>query len=171
MIKSIVILLFIFQVSFSFARNNKSWFDMDSTQQEVVKAAYYQNTETAINARAVLALTKGLKYMRYPYDLAGGERRSIPINSNNTNLTKSANLKIYPNPANDEIKIAFSKLGKGNNILKIFNAQGLPIQEVKIAENSIELFYSVKEYTSGLYLFMLVNENTIIDKTKLLIAH
>jgi hypothetical protein len=170
MIKSIVILLLLFQVSFSFARNNKSWFDMDSSQTEIVKSAYTQHPETAINARAVLALTKGLKYMRYPYDLEGGDRRSIPIANNNATSKNASMLSVYPNPANDEVKISISKLEKGNNILKIFNAQGSLIQEIKLTESTLELFYSVKQYTSGLYLFMLVNENITIDKTKLLIA-
>ncbi len=169
--KSIVILIILFQVSFSFARNNKSWFDMDSSQLEVVKAAYYQNTETAVNARAILALTKGLKYMRYPYDLEGGDRRSIHVGKNNATNNTVSKLAIYPNPANDEMTIILGFTNINNySYLQIINAQGLKIKEWNSTANAIEKLQT-KNLDAGLYFLLQVSDNKVVDKIKFIVSH
>jgi hypothetical protein len=144
---------------------------MDSNQLEVVKAAYYQNTETAVNARAILALTKGLKYMRYPYDLAGGERRSIPMMPNNQAMNISK-FKIYPNPSYGEIKIELPYFNEESQVkIQIINSNGTVIDELKTIKGNMIISYSTSKFSSGLYFVLLLDNNIVSDKAKLVIVN
>ena len=74
------------------------------------------------------------------------------------------NLRIYPNPANDYIKI--SAVGSQLSVVKIYNYLGILIDEIET--NSEELEINISNYNSGVY-FVEINtekENSIIKIIK-----
>ncbi len=158
-------------MSLLLAEQDKSWFDLPDSLMQVVKQIYKAHPETAINARAILALTKGLQYDRYPFDLEGGEKRMTrKVISTHTN--KNTILNVFPNPADNNFKVEFHKLKEDSkNKIVVYNSLGGIEKEIEIQSGQIELYISSKEYAQGVYLLMLMSEDRIIDKTKILIIH
>lgn len=154
------------------ALNGKTWFDIDSIQTAKLTEIYLNNPETAIYARNVLAMVKGLRYEKYPFDIVP-VRRGI-VNSENENLEEKAenNLKIYPNPANNYLTIK----AKSNNLntfnkIQIINSVGIQIDEIILKPNETELFYNTTNLKSGIYILLLINDDILIDKSKVIINH
>jgi len=151
------------------ALQGKTWFDMDSTQQALVQQIYDNNPETAIYARAVLALTKGLRYEHYPYDitatrnhLSGAEKDNyIPENLNT--------LKVYPNPStsytNIEVYLSESKQGQ----LSIYNVLGEEVFKQHVKDQDVIIFETDK-YANGIYMITLSTANGKVEKQKLMIT-
>ncbi|NQY29887.1 MAG: T9SS type A sorting domain-containing protein [Flavobacteriaceae bacterium] len=73
-----------------------------------------------------------------------------------------SSLKIYPNPANDFIKIS------GNNNLKnisLYDINGRLLQEVKILGNQMEKELSLHQLASGIYLIKIQSDKgVLLDK-------
>jgi hypothetical protein len=149
--------------------NNKSWFDMSPSQYAVIKQIYANNPETAIEARSILALTKGLEYERYPFDLQSA-RRVIP--SNPEIVQKQNNLsgfKVYPNPGSDYTKV---EIHLNNDELHaeliVYNLLGSEVSRQAATNNNV-LTINTKEFNNGIYLYVLKTEQGIIEKQKVLI--
>jgi hypothetical protein len=70
------------------------------------------------------------------------------------------NLRIYPNPANDYIKI--SAVGSQLSVVKIYNYLGILIDEIKT--NSEELEINISNYNSGVYFVEVVTEKGSLIK-------
>ena len=88
---------------------------------------------------------------------------SVGINS----LTQFNELKVYPVPATDQVKISFDQPLKGNGILKILDMQGrliysesLHSEKNSIFEATLDLKY--QGIKSGLYLLQLEDTGDII---------
>ena len=88
---------------------------------------------------------------------------SVGINS----LTQFNELKVYPVPATDQVKISFDQPLKGNGILKILDMQGrliysesLHSEKNSIFEATLDLKY--QGIKSGLYLLQLEDTGNII---------
>ncbi len=158
-------------MSLLLAEQDKSWFDLPDSLMQAVKLMYDAHPETAINARAILALTKGLQYERYPFDLEPGEKRLVHKN-NISNPKKHTFLNVFPNPADNNFKVEFNKLSEdGKNKIVVYNSLGGIEREIEIQSGQMELFINSKEYAQGVYLLMLISDDRIIDKTKILIIH
>jgi hypothetical protein len=70
------------------------------------------------------------------------------------------NLMIYPNPANDFVKL--SAVSGQLSVVKIYNCLGMMVEEIEVNSNEIEI--NVSNYNSGVY-FVEINtdkENSII---------
>jgi hypothetical protein len=65
------------------------------------------------------------------------------------------NLKIYPNPANDFIKL--SAVGYQLSVIKIYNYLGILIGEFEANSNEIEI--NISNYNSGVYFIEINTEN------------
>ena len=149
-------------MSLVLAQQGKSWFDLPDSLMQVVKQIYYNHPETAINARAILALTKGLQYDRYPFDLAGGKEKRMQQLPSKPNIEKPKVLKVLPNPANDNFKAEFSSSNENsNNKFIIYNSLGGKEKEIELQPKQIELFLNGKDFAQGVYLIMLISDLTI----------
>ncbi len=152
------------------AQQNKSWFDLPDSLMKVVQLIYDNNPETSVNARAILALTKGLQYDRYPYDLNDRKNKSLDRNLNTTNV-KQTYLKIYPNPSmeftNIEIRLAEENSRSG---LEIYNSLGSLVEKHDVNDNDL-MTINTKEYRDGVYLVLLKTNSNVIEKQKLVISH
>ena len=65
------------------------------------------------------------------------------------------NINIYPNPAND-----FVKLSTGNcqlSYVKIYNCLGMMVDEIEVNTNEVEI--NISEYNSGIYFFNIETES------------
>lgn len=58
-----------------------------------------------------------------------------------------ANVSVYPNPANDYIKL--SATSSKQSVVKIYNALGMLVDEYEMNSGEIEI--NVSDYNSGIY--------------------
>ncbi|MBL7882456.1 MAG: T9SS type A sorting domain-containing protein [Bacteroidia bacterium] len=152
------------------ALNGKTWFDIDSTQTAKLTEIYLNNPETAIYARNVLAMVKGLRYEKYPFDIVQ-VRRGIAYNEKEEPLREITNkLKVYPNPASDfstvEIKLDETIT---NAEFIIYNLLGSKVYSQQV-KNIDVLTIDTKELNNGIYLYVLKTNNEIIEKQKVIIS-
>jgi len=97
--------------------------------------------------------------------------RPIFMNSTITNISdiQEPEFKIYPNPANDFIKIEYSENANFSDLnIKIYDIFGKLILSQK-AENELEI--STSEFATGIYLLQLSDNKKIISTKKIVIKH
>jgi len=76
-------------------------------------------------------------------------------------------LKIWPNPTKGEFWAqGFEFRVKGGKSIKIYNSQGIKVEEVKVPENSESLRINVSHFTNGLYYLQYIHSNQIVGTTK-----
>ncbi|MBR5604422.1 MAG: T9SS type A sorting domain-containing protein [Bacteroidales bacterium] len=71
-----------------------------------------------------------------------------------TSEMAESNISIYPNPANDFVKIS----GNDNiNSVMVYNCLGMIVEEIEVNANEVEI--STSEYNTGIYFFDVMTEN------------
>jgi hypothetical protein len=84
-------------------------------------------------------------------------------------LSETTKLKVYPNPANNEIIIQYA--GNFGSPLSIYNAIGVKVYEDNLKVNSTQHHVNIESLPSGVY-YCEVNSNDEIKKsTKFIIIH
>lgn len=97
--------------------------DMDSKVAEVV--AVYENGMTSVGVAKIIG------------------------HDTDVEETISGNISVYPNPAEDYIKL--SAIGCQHQVVRIYNVLGMMVDEIEI--NSNETTIDVSDYNSGVYFF------------------
>lgn len=148
----------------------KTWLDMTPAQTALINQIYLNNPETAINARAVLALTKGLEYERYPYDLQQNHSMNQHTSPEKPIEEEQSTFKIYPNPATDfttvEITIDVENISAQ---LIIYDLLGTEIQRQRIYDQNV-LTINTGNLSNGIYLFVVKTHEGILQKQKFIIS-
>lgn len=158
------------EIRLDLAKNNKSWFDMNASQYATILQIYQNNTETAIEARSILALTKDLKYARYPFDV----QIVRSMYTSNPETIEAADVlsgfKVYPNPGTDYTKVEISlNDGTLQAELIVYNILGSEISK-QIVSNKDVLTINTNDFNNGIYLFILKTEQKIIEKQKVIVS-
>ena len=74
--------------------------------------------------------------------------------ANNVSEITESNISIYPNPANDFVKI----YGDDNiNSVKVYNCLGMMVEEIEVDANEAEI--NTSDYNTGIYFFDVMTEN------------
>ena len=78
--------------------------------------------------------------------------------------------KIYPNPAKDEVMIAFEKATDSEGLLEIYGFTGSVIQSQSLVSGYQYISVSVKDLKPGIYFYRILLNNEVVAKDKLLIV-
>jgi hypothetical protein len=78
-------------------------------------------------------------------------------------------VKLYPNPAKDEIMIEFDNALKSNAILEVYGYTGNLIQTQVLSFGYQFISVSTKDLKAGLYMYRILDNEKILAKDKLLI--
>lgn len=101
----------------------------------------------------------GLDKLGFQYD----------ISTSTQNIKRSGNLKIYPNPAENQVFVSFSELDMNQpTILKVFNMEGQTVWTIHIHKSQNSFTINCSNLENGIYLMQLQNKQRII-KSKLVI--
>ena len=143
---------------------------MTPAQFNIIQQIYNNNPETAIEARSILALTKGFQYERYPFDV----QIVRSISSSNQGAIENTNdllaFKVYPNPGSDFTTVEINiddKIFQGQLI--VYNLLGAEILKQIVYDNEI-LNINTKDFNNGFYLYVLKSDKEIIEKQKVIIS-
>lgn len=73
-----------------------------------------------------------------------------------------ANLKVYPNPANDQLNISFDNNFMGSTNIKLIDLTGKIVYSSVVNNGNQQQTLSVSEYSNGVYFLEISNEETTI---------
>ncbi len=106
---------------------------------------------------------------QYSGNLSSGE---IAATENNISFKETQQIKIYPNPANQELSISIdSKLIKKEQKLnaKIFSDNGACVETISLTKTTETI--DIKQLKPGYYTVVIFNKKQPVDSKKLIIFH
>jgi Secretion system C-terminal sorting domain len=158
-------------IRLNLAQLNKSWFDMTQSQYTTIQQIYAAHPETAIEARSILALTKGLQYQRYPFDVSAA-RSMVPMVPEAVEPSPSvSSFSVYPNPSNNDAHVVFQLTDETVPAeLLVYNALGSRVLKRAVVNKEI-LTIATHALSNGIYLFVLKTNNNIVQQKKVMIVH
>jgi hypothetical protein len=105
-----------------------------------------------------------------------GKGRSADREENNGNNSKTAdkqtndsgrNIKVYPNPANNELTIEYLLEEGEKGEIRMYNSLGLKVNEYNLSNSSNSRKINLNEYSSGLYFYKIMVDGVVIKNDKL----
>ena len=86
-------------------------------------------------------------------------------NSTMIDESQLSSITVYPNPANDFIRIKSSEISQGQVIIRIIDNQGKVVFNTKegVNGNFFETSVDVSEFKSGLYDIQIVSDNSVVN--------
>ena len=86
-------------------------------------------------------------------------------NSTMIDESQLSSITVYPNPANDFIRIKSSEISQGQVIIRIIDNQGKVVFNTKegVTGNFFETSVDVSEFKSGLYDIQIVSDNSVVN--------
>ena len=84
----------------------------------------------------------------------------IIVRDTNVEETTCGNISVYPNPANDVVKV--STVNGQQSTVRIYNILGMLVEEIEINSNETEI--NVSDYNTGIYFFNIQTENGNVTK-------
>jgi hypothetical protein len=101
----------------------------------------------------------------------GGQTKARSIN-NSLNVPEVSFISVFPNPADDHIKL-ISSLPKGakNIIIAIFNPEGKIIESKNLSESSNYIELNTQLWPAGIYIAELVADGIKLGTCSVSIAH
>ncbi len=93
--------------------------------------------------------------------------KELPL-SINSKKTRSSEVKIYPNPANDIINIEIENNIQNGEIL-IYNSIGHLVNRIDLTNNHKSI--NLSNFNNGLYFIKITENSNIIASKKVLVIH
>jgi hypothetical protein len=76
-------------------------------------------------------------------------------------------LKVWPNPTKSKFEVWSLEFEvAGNKIIRVYNSQGLKVEEIKIPKGIESMEVDVSKYTNGLYYLQYIHANKILETVK-----
>lgn len=136
-------------------QNGKTWFEMTSIQDSIVKSiAISNNTMAAVNAWGILHLVYGWDIPM----LEASESSTYEIKKKKINKQfasdESRFISTYPNPTNDKISISYYS-NEDNLSIFIYDLFGREVHSAKLNKGYNIYVYNMSEFQSGTYILSL----------------
>ncbi|MDD4703522.1 MAG: T9SS type A sorting domain-containing protein [Bacteroidales bacterium] len=159
-------------IKIGFAYSTDFNVNIDSSNVDTVEVEYYEGITDFIKTlsnlvqqtyyyyKAFIINDAGISYG----DIAGFWFEGLGLNNLETN---SIFINLYPNPANDRVKLEVEGLNSEADVL-VYDMVGRVIQTYKINQGTKELEIDLRGYAKGVYSIKIANEN--IYQTKKLIV-
>ena len=79
-------------------------------------------------------------------------------------------LKLFPNPANDEINVAFQSSDlSGQKKIRLINLQGQIIEDFNLSSKTSSFKIPLENYSSGIYFLQYLKDGEIMDVEKMIV--
>lgn len=160
----------------------RGYSQITSDNKYVLVSYYYVGIESGYYDLHFFKLNAMLEYdtlysQEFTYDsLCDHEIVSdtIPLDTLTVNLDRLArdlqHMKIYPNPANDKVRIEINIVRWKERQLKVFNLTGQVVYNSIIPPGRANHEINVSEWQEGLYVFRLYEEGSLIQTEKVLVV-
>jgi len=100
----------------------------------------------------------------------GHEYRDLRVSTTkNDSITPSSLIKIYPNPASDELILDWWSTQNENGEISIVNMMGQEILDEKALSNTGHVFIDINFINPGTYIVTLQNQTGVLYKTIIVI--
>lgn len=154
-------------------QNNKSLFDLDSLQLDLIDSIAMDSTcMPGILARNMLVFD-GILYYTEPYLLPDSSLKAISNTDNPVSqLALPPRFKVYPNPAGDYITIEYYLMQEGCNGYIVLNDNlGKTVNIIPVSAEMNSVVVSTSELSNGIYYVGLQCNNYQIETEKVIIKH
>ncbi|MDD2530465.1 MAG: T9SS type A sorting domain-containing protein, partial [Bacteroidales bacterium] len=159
-------------IKIGFAYSTDFNVNIDSSNVDTVEVEYYEGITDFIKTLSNLVQQNYYYYKAFIIndagisygDIAGFWFEGLGLNNLETN---SIFINLYPNPANDRVKLEVEGLNSEADVL-VYDMVGRVIQTYKINQGTKELEIDLRGYAKGVYSIKIANEN--IYQTKKLIV-
>ncbi len=92
---------------------------------------------------------------------------SVTIDGNLLTVTElSSRVKLYPNPANTNVRI---EAGKGIESVKVFNVMGALVETIPASSNTVNV--NLSEYGNGVYFFNIRQSDGTVINQRVVVSH
>lgn len=149
-------------------------FEIDSLEEDSIRAIAADYTKTSFDARAILAAVFGESYIldiQLPELMFQGDSIYVAFKQENTTLSSNQFSQLYPNPANDYLFLNYQLADKEETArLVIYNTNGHIVKETKINGQG-RLQINTTQFASGIYYYHIDLNGHIAQKEKLIIIH
>ncbi len=76
-------------------------------------------------------------------------------------------LRVWPNPTTNKFEVRSSEFEVGGKkIIRLYNSQGLKVEEIKVPDGVESMEVDVSKYTSGLYYLQYIRADQIVETVK-----
>ncbi|NOY49460.1 MAG: T9SS type A sorting domain-containing protein [Chlorobi bacterium] len=89
-------------------------------------------------------------------------QKSSPVTNGNDNENNGAWVKVSPNPATSAITFSYSIGDKANAALKLYNQNGVLIDEIILEANNSTFIYNCSNYKPGIYYYSATVESSVV---------
>ncbi|OFX20123.1 MAG: hypothetical protein A2033_14570 [Bacteroidetes bacterium GWA2_31_9] len=152
------------------AQNEKTIFDIDAQQEQIIRNMASLETETGTDALIILETVYGEEFA-YPILKFGNEARSMKFNNNVSGIDNqnfnSEMFEIYPNPNDGKMYLDYELETEGNLI--IYDKIGRKISEYNLSSGKNKLTLNNLKLESGIYIYRIKSGLEFIKEGKLVI--
>jgi len=135
-----------------------------------------EETTASLAARGILGLTQNKVYEmvieRAVDEQSLMQKQEVLPVEPKLNETVTNGMIIYPNPADDGVKINYTCITDSENIkIKLIDVIGKTIFEINnLPSKGIETF-NTNSLNNGIYFILLTNNNTVVEVKRVVINH
>ena len=144
-----------------------SSFVLDSIQDTTLRVIATEKTPESAYAQALLSL---LKEELFDRDLQQGNSSGSAKKEDSKGILISKELRVYPNPAKDNISILLPSDLNDNVNINFYNIVGKGIKTLSLSEGQSFISMSLKDFQSGIYLITIESHGSVLFETKLVIT-
>jgi hypothetical protein len=121
--------------------------------------------EAVLRARAMLNLLDEEPVVYKDKDICN------PSQPRENRLTAAQSIRLYPNPANDEITVEYRVGNSTDSRLLIFNVYGQLVQEISLPDTNGKVTISAKNMAEGIYWYAVLGTSNPALSGKIIISH
>ncbi len=94
----------------------------------------------------------------------------MTTSTRSTSSYDNNSIQIYPNPTKGKFEVRCSKFDvKEDKIIRIYNSQGVKVEEVKIPEGKKIASVDAENWPKGMYIAAAYLDGLIVGQTKIII--
>jgi len=157
----------LYTIRFSLENSNKSWFEMDSIQKNLVESIAIDSISTAgMQSRAILSLVDNIDYGCYIPDIV------VTPKSANTNENTEETFKVFPEQATDyfivEYVLAEDEILEEIAIV-VFNNTGKQVKELDVKTRANQFLIICEDWQEGTYWCRKLVDKSVVSEQKVII--
>jgi hypothetical protein len=149
--------------------SGNSWMQLNSADITTLHNAYQMPYELVVPVRVLMNHRLNTKYGIEPYGQPESGLRHMNSNSNKNSDRLDNQLRVLPNPANDQVTIYLPQQSIGKSNIQIFTATGQRLESYSTTMSK-EITIDIRNFQQGIYMIMYNTESGVQLSEKLIIT-
>lgn len=148
----------------------KTVYEIDASQEALIRSIANSPTRVAVHAQAILNQIFGEEFDIDIPDIEGGNHQKRSTASTAAKNLRVNTLSILPNPSKNQSQISWYPLSENTAAsLQLYNAMGKKVAEYDVSNGLNRYTLSTNDLPNGIYMCVLVADDTIQQQAKLIV--